>query len=293
MLRMVLNVTLREVLGAPHLGQGRRREAERRRIEQALVLPDVRLAEPLPAAAEVPQRGIALRPGVAHGDAVVLPEQEVAGRHDAVHRAELRVARLAAVVPRVARHEALLRRDHVIEARRHRVEVVGARVLVDVVLLPGGVGRLVRRRVVAQDLLRDRVDPVGRDDVAGERLPHDGGPGRNGAGQRIVDQDALPEQRREIAVAHRLGRHGRGDRLREAVVEPFHRAEEERTVVPVVEPGDDDRPAEREAGAIVAELRLRPLRRVSGRSRSPPACRSGRRCSPSPSARWSRSSASR
>ena len=34
----------------------RRREAERRRVERAFVLPDVRLLEALPAAADVQQR---------------------------------------------------------------------------------------------------------------------------------------------------------------------------------------------------------------------------------------------
>ena len=147
----------------------------------------------------------------------------------------------------------------VIEAGRHGVEVVGARILVEEVVPPAGVRRLVGQRVVAEDLLRDRVDPVGRNDVAGERLPDDARAGRDRAAQRVVDGDALPEQRREVAVAHRLRRHGLEERLRELVVEPLDRGEEERLVVAVVA-RDHDRAAEGEAGAVVAQLGLRRAR---------------------------------
>ena len=158
----------REVLRAAEQRRHRGGEPERRRIEEPFVLPDVRLAELLPAGAEVPQRIRALRPGVVVGDAVVLAEQEVAGRDDAVDLAVDRVARLAAVVARVAREQPLLVGDAVIERVDIGVEVVVARVR--------------RRRSCSgrwsppagwaagssSGLLRDRVDPVRRDDVAGE-----------------------------------------------------------------------------------------------------------------------------
>src|SRR5205085_1980523 len=86
---------------------------------------------------ELPQRAAALGPRVIDGDAVVLAEQVVAGRNDAVHIAEDGVARLTPIVPGIAHHQTLLRCEDVIDAHRLRVEFVGAGIRVEEVVYVG------------------------------------------------------------------------------------------------------------------------------------------------------------
>jgi hypothetical protein len=76
-------------------------------IEQALVLPDVRFLETLPAGSDVPQGAGRLHVGMVDGEPVVLAEQEVAGGNDATDRAELRAARLTPIVARIPRKHPL------------------------------------------------------------------------------------------------------------------------------------------------------------------------------------------
>ena len=251
-----VEVEQREISRAAEERRHARRETERRGIEVAFVLPYVRLLEPLPAGSDIPQRAVALRPRVVVGDAVVLAEQVVAGRDDPVDLAEDGVARLAAIVAGVAHERPLPGADVVIDAGRDRVEVVAAGIAVEEIVQAALIRRLVGQRIVAQDLLRDRIEPVGRDVVARKRLPHH--TGADGLrGQRIVDLDSLREQCREVAVPHGFRRHGLRQRLREFVVQPLRGAEPERAIVTVVQSGDDDRPADREARPLVRDLRLR------------------------------------
>ena len=193
------------------------------------MLPDVRLLEALPASAHVEQRARRHRVDVVVGDAVVGPEEEIAVRDDPVDLAVDGVAGLAAIVARVTHEQLLLVGQPVIDARRRRVERVVAGIDVEEVVPPLIVRRLIRQRIELQRGGRNRVDAICRDDVPGKRLPHDAGADLGGGG-RIVDDGPLRQQRREVAVAHRLRRHRLRQRLGERVVEPLHRFEEEGAV---------------------------------------------------------------
>jgi hypothetical protein len=105
-------------------------------------------------------------------DAVVDPEQVVAGGDDVVHRSEVRTARFLSAIARVADERVLLVADPVIAACRNRIEVVRSRVGGEVVVGPQR-ARLVGRGEILEQLLRNRADAVERDDVALERLPDD------------------------------------------------------------------------------------------------------------------------
>jgi hypothetical protein len=140
----------------------------------------------------------------------------------------------------------------VVNADRLRVELIGAGVLVDEVVLQRCAGCLVRQRVIAQHVRGNGVDSVGRNDVAGEWLPDDSrsdGLSR----QRVINNDSLRQQFGEVAGPHLGGGHRRRQRLGEPVGKPFERAEEERSVL-------HDRTTNRSARTLIRQLRLRLLR---------------------------------
>ena len=215
--------------------------------------------------------------------------QEIADRLDAVELAGPVAAVLHPVVARVADEEPLLVRQVVIDPVVHRVEVVAARVGADVVVAALRVSRLVGHGVEAHVVAPDRADSVGWDDVAGERLAFDAAVGAADARQRVVDGDALREQRREVAVTLRGGRHGELAWLGEGVVEPLEGREEERLVAAVVELGEDHGPADGEADSACSRCRPWGGLLVRGRSRSPTAPRRGSGSSRRRGAGWCRS----
>src|SRR5207249_757897 len=116
-------------------------------------------------------------------------------------------------------------------------------------------GGVRERENVIQQKPRILVDPAGWNPVVRERLSR----------RRI--EDGLPNPvrlGREIAVPHRFGRRGGANDLGLAAPAPLLREEEERLVpVPVVEPGNDDGPAEAITKIIEAQGRLARSKEVS------------------------------
>jgi len=99
-----------------------------------------------------------------------------------------------------------------------------------------------RRWIEVEKALRHRVDAVGRDHVVRKRHPR--------RGHRIVDDDAAGAQQfREVAVAHRRGRHGAHPGLAALLVVALVVGEEEGAVA-------DDAAAEAAAPLLLAEPRL-------------------------------------
>src|SRR5207248_898108 len=110
-------------------------------------------------------------------------------------------------------------------------------------------GGVRERENVIQQKPRILVDPAGWNPVVRERLSR----------RRI--EDGLPNPvrlGREIAVPHRFGRRGGANDLGLAAPAPLLREEEERLVpVPVVEPGNDNGPAD--AITKIIEAPVRPI----------------------------------
>ena len=193
-----------EVDGRHHRAGGSRlhgrREAGVRQVE-----PDARTAvalhKPRPVQPRIQHHSRRERIDVVERGAPVRARQEVAGG-DVVE--EVAAVLQAIVVPHA--EEQLVDVAHVVvDPAEEGLEIVGpGRGREEVV----HGARLVRQRNVLQQILRDRVEPVGRDDVARERraaharaLLH--------ARQRIIQlvRRARRQQRREVAVAHVLRRH--------------------------------------------------------------------------------------
>ena len=107
--------------------------------------------------------------------------------------------------------------------------------------------------MLARIALRDRADPIGRDDVVRKRRP---ARAVGVAGQRIVD---LRRGGGEIAVAHRQRGHHAAKDVAGVVNRALVVAEEEQLVA-------EDRPAEREP-ALRELLRRRQVREVAARIR--------------------------
>ena len=126
----------------------------------------------------------------------------------------------------------------VVHARHHGQRFTRARSLAHEILCRVVVGRL---RVVLQDGLRNRVDAVGRNHVAGKRIA-DESSGRVGPRrQRVVDHDELAIARARLRKIARPLQH-RGDCPNQIVgreaLRSFHVDEKEHLVLP-------DRPAQR------------------------------------------------
>ncbi len=106
--------------------------------------------------------------------------------------------------------------------------------------------------VVLEDLPRHRADPVGRDDVARERLARELPVAERHARQRVVDRD-VGRVVGEVAVAQLVGRHpavAAGVEARADVGDVLEAEHEERLVPAAVEARDADRAAEGEARPV-------------------------------------------
>ncbi len=220
---------------------------------------------------DVPRVGLLAR--VALEAVVAVADVQDGGRVDDVHVVDHRLVRLelepgaggrgvqvlvvvaVAVVPAVPGEHLVAARDLLVEAGGEGAVVgrLGQGRVVDVAGQAGSLGQ----GVVVQDRPRHGADAVGRDDVAGERLPGVLPVAGGDAGQRIVDRD-VRRVRGEVAVSQGLGRDpgvGRGVEARANVLDAFVADREEGLVPPVVEPRDADRAGEAEARPVRGGVR--------------------------------------
>ena len=91
-----------------------------------------------------------------------------------------------------ARIGTLLRVDVVIDPRHYVGEIeIGDIVRTKIIVLPGRRSRRngIRLRIERQDLERNRIEPIGRNPVAGECRPHPAIVRVRAPGQRVIDRD--------------------------------------------------------------------------------------------------------
>ncbi len=204
LLRVVVHGQVGEPGNVRHLVRGGEREGHR---PQGPELLRVGLVEAVEREAGVDQGPGTQGEHVVEGHEVVLPlgRPVVAAQGGPGGEAVL-AASLAAPVAAVAQGDAVAFVEHVIDAGQVRVVPVVPQVRrVDGVVRPRDVARGVGLRQVLQEGGRHRIDPAGRDLVAGERIADEAsGPGGIGArGQRVVDRDELAgavEGLREVAL---------------------------------------------------------------------------------------------
>ena len=103
-------------------------------------------------------------------ETIVSPREEVTRRPDAIDYAGPTVARLHAVIVRVAEEESLSFTDGLVKAVAFRVKGVRARVSADVIVPPLRIARLVRQRVELQISFRDRANKIGWNNIARKRV---------------------------------------------------------------------------------------------------------------------------
>ncbi len=212
--------------------------------------------------ARVALEAVVAVPDVEHGRRVedvdvvdhrlVRDELEVGGSEPVPH---VVVVDAVALVPAVPSEHLVGAGDLLVEAGREGVVVGRLRHgrVVDV----AGQARVLGQGVVVEDRLRDGADPVGRDDVAGERLP-DELRAAGDAGERVVDRD-VRRVGGEVPVAQRLGRDpgvGGGVEARADVLDALVADRDEGLVPPVVEARDANGTGEAEAGPVRGGVRL-------------------------------------
>src|SRR5215510_5240297 len=169
---------------------------------------------------------------------VIDAEQVVTGRANVVDHVCPVAARLPAPVVHVADKEALLIAELLVEAIRFGMEVVEARLATDEVVAALGVARLVRQGVVLQIVFSDPANPVGRNDVAGERVAaYTRAVGARR--RRIVDYD-VRQQRGKITIAFGLCRHSEVARLRENVFQLLEGKEEKAAIAAIISERPED-----------------------------------------------------
>ena len=145
---------------------------------------------------------------------------------------------------------------------RGRVEIIAAAVAVSC---------LIRKRPVCQGLLCHRIQPIRGNHVIGKRLALESAAPSRHSRRRIIDLvlRAQRQQRREIALAHRLGGHGADERLRHAEFVRAVSVEPERAILAIVNPGEPHRAAGYQAPTVIGVVRnpltgavLKDVRRV-------------------------------
>ena len=231
----------RQLLVIAEKSRRRRREPEARRIDR--IEREQIVVEAQPASLQVEHGGRREHRGVA--DRIV--EIEAIGRAarnlDTVELAGEVVTFFPPEVPDEAPVGALITGPLVVDP--HHLEVVRIRPgLIDKKILGEVRHRgLIRRRKVPEQVARDGIDSVGRDDVARERIPYDDAVHQSRSAG-IEDLHAVRQQLGEVARPHPRGRHRARERLDRVVLQLFVREHEERLV-------SEDRAADRAAEPVV------------------------------------------